>query len=120
MPTLRGGTYPTSFGDKRASVMLVTGPASYDQFTAPSTGGQDVIADPQGGVKVVDWAEGGPSVDSSHYARVVRFEAGAIRGTTVTDAVFVLKWYVMATDAEVAGAFDLSGQIVRVMAFGEK
>ena len=119
MPALRG-TYPTSIGDKRLSVMTVVGPASYTQFTAPSTGGQDVQADPQGGVKIVDAALGGPSADSTHRAEVVRVEAGLVRGVSVGDTVYVLKWYVIATGAEVAGAVDLSGQTVRVTVIGEK
>ena len=119
MPPLRN-TYPTSFGDNRASVMTVVGPASYTQFTAPSTGGQDVQADPQGGVKIVDFAIGGSSNDGTHRAEVVHYEAGLVRGVSVADTVFVLKWYVIATDAEVGAAVDISGQTIRVMVFGEK
>ncbi len=113
-------SYPDSWGSSRSSVFTVTGPSSYTQFTAPSTGGQDVAVEPAAGVKVADFAVGGPSADSSHYARVVRIEAGLIRGQTVADAGLVLKWYVMSSDAEVAGGFDLSGQTVRVWVVGEK
>lgn len=119
MPPLRR-TYPTSWGDKRASVITLVGPASYTQFTAPSTGGQDVLAEPQAGVKIVDFAIGGSSADGTHRVEVVHYEAGAIRGTTVVDAVFVVKWYVIATGAEVGGAVDLSGQTVRVLVIAEK
>ena len=120
MPSLRGGTYPTSWGDKRASVMTLVGPASYTQFTAPSTGGQDVQAEQQGGVKTVDFAIGGSSDDGTHRVEVVHYEAGSVRGVTIVDAVFVVKWYVIATDVEAAGAVDLSGQTVRILVVGEK
>ena len=118
-PPLDG--YPTPWGASFVSVTRITGPASYTQFTAPSTGGQDIQSRPEAGPKTVDMALGGPSADSTHYVRVVRVEAGAaLGGATLARAVFVLKWYVMATDAEVAALFDLSGQTVEVLVIGPK
>lgn len=119
MPALRK-TYPTSFGDKRASVMTLVGPASYTQFTAPSTGGQDVQAEPQSGVKVVDYAQGGSSDDGTHRVEVVHYEASLVRGVSVADTAFVVKWYVIATGAEVGAGVDMSGQTVRLLVIGEK
>ncbi len=118
MPARAG--YPTSWGSSRAAVVTITGPASYTQFTAPSAGGQDINVEAQAGIKFVDFAIGGSSNDGTHRAEVVHYEAGVIRGVTVTDAVFVLKWYVIATGAEVAGGFDLSAQIIRVLVVGPK
>ena len=118
MPALNG--YPTSWGSSRVSVMTLTGPASYTQFTAPSTGGQDVGAEAQGGVKFVDIAFGGSSDDGTHRVEVVHYEAGAIRGVTVANAVFVVKWYVIASGAEAAALADLSGQTVRILVVGPK
>ena len=118
MPARAG--YPTSWGSSRASVVTIVGPASYTQFTAPSVGGQDVLVEPEAGMKFVDFAIGGSSDDGTHRAEVVHYEAGTIRGTVVTDAVFVLKWYVIATDVEVGAAVDISGQTIRVLVIGPK
>ena len=118
MPALDG--YPTPWGASLVGISTITGPASYTQFTAPSTGGQDVLSLPEAGPKTVDIALGGPSADSTHYVRVVRIEAGPVSGGTLARARIVLKWYVMATDAEVAAAFDLSGQTVEILVVGPK
>ena len=119
MPALDG--YPTPWGASFASVVTVTGPASYTQFTAPSTGGQDVQSLPEAGPKTVDFAIGGSSDDGTHRVEVVHYEAGAVLGgSTLANAVFVLKWYVIATDVEAAGAVDLSGQTVRILVIGPK
>ncbi len=118
-PALDG--YPTPWGASFVSVITLTGPASYSQFTAPSTGGQDVRSLPEAGPKTVDFAIGGSSDDGTHRVEVVHYEAGAVPGgASLANATFVLKWYVIATGSEVAGAVDLSGQTVRVLVIGPK
>ena len=120
--TAREG-FPDSWGAKRVTVITTVGPASYTQYTAPTTGGQDVNVLPQGGVKTVDWAAGSVSADGLHRAEVVQIEAGPVLGNpALADARLVLKWYVVATGAEVAGAVDLSavGKTVRILVVGPK
>ena len=118
-PALDG--YPTPWGASFASVITLSGPASYVQFTAPSTGGQDVRSLPEAGPKTVDFAIGGSSDDGTHRVEVVHYEAGAVPGGgTLANATFVLKWYVIATGAEVGAGVDISAQIVRVLVVGPK
>lgn len=112
--------YPDAWGNKRVSVFPVTGPASYTQYTAPSTGGQDVRVLPAAGVKGVDFAIGAVSTDGLHRAEVVQIEAASYNGVTVPRMQLVLKWYVVATGAEVAGAVDLSTTTVYLFVIGDK
>jgi len=119
--TAREG-FPDSWGSHRATVIETVGPASYTQYTAPTTGGQDVNVLPQGGVKTVDWAAGSVSADGLHRAEVVQIEASPVLGQTLANSRLVLKWYVVATGAEVAGGVDLSaaGKKVRILVVGPK
>lgn len=112
--------YPDSFGSHRASIFPVTGPASYTQYTAPSTGGQDVQISGPSGVKTVEWAQGSVSLAGTYRAEVVQVESSTLNGVPVANSRIVLKWYVVATGAEVAGAVDLSGQTVNILVFGPK
>lgn len=112
--------YPDSFGAKRASIFPVNGPASYTQYTAPSTGGQDVVVSGPSGMKMVDFVQGAVTTDGVHRAEVVQYEAATVNGVPVANAQIVLKWYVVATGAEVAGAVDLSTKTVYLLAFGQK
>jgi len=110
--------YPTSWGNKRASVFPVTGPTSYTQYTAPTTGGQDVQLHPTAGIKFADFALGGISTDGLHRAEVVQIEPSSLGGLTVPGSRLVLKWYVVAGGAEVAGGVNLSTKTVNIFAVG--
>lgn len=112
--------YPTSWGSSRASVFPVAGAESYVQYVAPSTGGQDVTVMGPSGVKTVDFAQGGITTDGLYEAKVVRVESANVNGVTVAKAKIVLKWYVVATGAEVAALFDLSGSTVNLLVIGPK
>lgn len=112
--------YPDVFGAHRASLFTITGPASYTQYTAPTTGGQVVPVEPSAGMKVADYVWGGVSRAGTHRAEVVGYEPGNIRGVTVPRAQIRLKWYVIATGAEVAGAANISAQTVELFAIGPK
>ncbi len=112
--------YPQPNGAKLQGKADITGPASYTQYTAPSTGGQDVQGLPDFGVKVIDQAFGDVSADGTHRAEVVQIEASTVLGVSLGRSRLVLKWYVLATGTEVAGAFDLSGQTVRIAVDGDK
>jgi hypothetical protein len=111
--------FPTSWGNKKATVMRVTGPSSYTQYTAPSTGGQDVKLQPTGGVKFADFAIGSVSDDGTHRVEVVQIEPSSVGGITVPKTQLVLKWYVVATGSEAAGAADLDGQTVSILVVGD-
>lgn len=113
---LRAG-YPTSWGNKRASVVVITGPASYTQYTAPTTGGQLIDSVPNG-VKGVDFAIGSVSSDGLHRAEVVAITSGPAYGQTVARCGVILKWYVVATGAEVAGGVDLSTKTIDLLLVG--
>jgi hypothetical protein len=98
----------------------IGGPSSYTQYTAPSTGGQDVEGLANFGVKFIDQAYGAVSEDGTHRAEVVQVEASVVLGVSLSRTRLVLKWYVVAGGAEVAGTFDLSGQTVRIKVDGDK
>ncbi len=112
--------YPTSWGSSRASVFPINGPTSYAQYTAPTTGGQDVDVLGPSGVKTIDFAVGAVSTDGVHRAEVVHIEAGPVNGQTLGNARMVLKWYVVAGGAEVANAVDLSTKVVNLLVIGPK
>lgn len=112
--------YPDSWGNKRVSVFPVTGPASYSQYTAPTTGGQDVRVLPAAGVKSVDFAIGAITTDGVNRAEVVQIEAASYGGVTVPRMQLVLKWYVVATGAEVGAGVNLSTKTVNILVIGEK
>lgn len=110
--------YPTSFGNKRVSCFEVTGPSSYTQYTAPTTGGQDVQLFGPSGVKVADVVLGGVSKSGLYRADVVQIEASTLNGVPVALSRAILKWYVVATGSEVAGAFDLDAETVVLTVIG--
>ena len=110
--------FPDSWGAAKVSVFPVTGPSSYTQYTAPTTGGQDVSLHPNAGIKFADFALGGISTDGVHRAEVVQIEPSSIGGLTVPGTRLVLKWYVVSTGAEVAGGVDLSTKTVFLFAVG--
>lgn len=112
--------WPDVFGAHRASIMSIAGPASYTQYTAPSTGGQVVQIEPNAGMKIADQVFNAVSRGGTHRAEVVQYEAGNIRGVTVARAQVRLKWYVIATGAEAAGAANLSAQTVDLFVVGPK
>lgn len=112
--------YPTSWGSSRASVFPVNGPASYTQYTAPTTGGQQIVLNGPSGIKVFDFVIGAVTTDGLHRAEVVAYIAGSVNGVTLQRAAVILKWYVVATGAEVAGAVNLSAKVVYLLAIGPK
>ncbi len=110
--------FPDSFGSRRASVFPVTGPNPYTQYTAPATGGQPVQLLGPSGVKIADFVQGAVSRSGLYRAEVVQYVASTILGVDLSRAGIILKWYVVATGSEVAGAFDLSDEIVDLFILG--
>ena len=120
MPPL--ADYPDSFGAHKFATFSHTGPLSYTQFTdTPVAGGDTVQALPEAGMSFFDavWAATGLS-DSGTY-RVEGCAPAANPSTNKQAAharTWVLRWIVVATGAEVAALFDLSGETVRLVAVG--
>lgn len=98
------GPYPVTTGQREAFVFYGTGPASYSQTTG------DAILLPNG--IYLDAVNGAMSVSKTYYTRVYPSAVGTTR------ASWVIKWYVVATAAEVANAVDLSAESIQFEAFG--
>lgn len=119
--------YPTPWGNKKASVFYHTGPASYVQMVvaAPPTGG-DPLSDVEAGLRFLDFVDGGISDNGQFRVEAVSSSGnpsqaqGAGQGGTVGSSprTWRLRWIVVATGAEVAGAVNLSGRTVRLLAIG--
>lgn len=112
--------YPTPLGSVLASVFPHNGPASYTQYSAPSTGGDVVNLISESGVKVADIVIGGVDTTGVYRAEAVHYEAATVNGVSLGGAQVRLKYYVIATGAEVAGAVNLSAITFNLMVFGQK
>lgn len=114
------GDYPDSFGAHRASVIGHAGPASYTQLTAAPVAGGDTVEAKAAGLKYLDALLPCGLSDSGTY----RVEAVVSAGHPTTNKAaapsptFKLRWVVVATGAEVAGAVNLSAEVVRLFALG--
>lgn len=97
--------YRTSFGNKRASVASVVGPASY-----ANPGGQ-VIYNTSFGTRGIEMVFGGMSVSGTYYVLWQPQSSGP-------NAKAILRWRVTATNAEVANAVNLSAETVQILVLG--
>ncbi len=109
--------FPTSWGNKRVTVMRIVGPVLYSVYTAPTTGGQDVAIAPAGGIKTADFAVGAVSDSGLYRVDVVRLEASTVGGVSVPKSRAVLRWEVISTGSQ-AGAIDLSAETVSILVCG--
>lgn len=120
--------YPDAFGSKRAAVIPHRGPSSYTQITpgaapALATGG-DTVSASEAGMKFIDFVAGGLTDSGTYRVEAIPTtvsgvvaEPGRIMGVKAT---YRLRWVVVATGAEVAGAVDLDAEIVRLFVIGPK
>lgn len=115
--------YPTSIGSSLLSVNGITGPASYTQITpgtppAVATGGQQITAR-DFGLKYFDSVFAGLSDSGAYRVECIPGTRSGLgpKGATQT---YRLRWVVVATGAEAAGALDLDAEIVRVTVIGPK
>lgn len=115
--SLLNKNWPQSWGSRKVTIARVTGPASYTQYVAPSTGGVDLLAFPEG-VKDIDFAIGGVSDSGLYRAEVVQIEAASVQGRTLGRAQLVLKIYVVATGAEAAALADLDAEVFSILIIG--
>lgn len=106
--------YPAVPGAKRFSIYDLTGPASYTAVTAGATvtGGVTVTARQFGLSKIEFVAVMGAG---GLYDAVV-YPVSVAAGLSMTS--FILQFLTANGGAEVAGATNLSGQTIRLMAWG--
>lgn len=125
--------YPTSFGNQKACIVGVVGPDSYTQLTVAdpvaSAGGQ-VLTAPTFGFKFFDIVLSG-TTDSGRF-RVDAIPTVPTRGAPQSSqaATYRLRWTSLVTASvggqaqtialQAAALTDLSGETVRLMAFGPK
>jgi len=110
--------FPTSWGSTRASIFPHAGPASYVQIVVSTSAGDKALAS-EAGLKYFDFLVGGLT-DSGTY-RVECIPIGPSTSIQGAPAInYLLRWVVVATGAEVAGAVGLSAQVVRLLAVGPK
>lgn len=115
--------FPVSWGANLASVNGIAGPTSYTQLsagTAPAvaTGGHRIY--PRDfGLKYFDFVTANLTDTGVNRVECIPGEQSAI-GPKGTAAWYTLRYVVVATGAQVAGAVNLSTEIVRVLAIGPK
>ena len=104
--------FPQSTGAKRESVITKVGPAAYSAISVatPPTGGQDVDAASEFGMKYIEFLEGSGSDDGQYFVRCIPTKS-AKEVTT-----WKLMWCTAIDGAETTG--DLSGRTVRLRAIG--
>lgn len=116
--------YPDSWGNIRASVFPHAGPASYTQVTIPSppvppmTGG-DTVEAVEAGMKYFDFIVGGITDSGTYRVEAIPKALSSNPNGAATETM-TLMWFVIATGAEVAGAVDLSDEVVRLLGIGPK
>lgn len=111
--------YPTSFGNRRATIGRVVGPGNgvYVQYVAPTTGGVDY--QPFGdGIKDVDFAIGGVSDSGLYRAEVVQIESSTLQGRDLGRTNIVLKIYVVSTGLELGAGVDISDETFSIFVLG--
>jgi hypothetical protein len=120
--------YPQPTGAKKISVFYHTGPALYVPVVAatPVTTG-DPVTDVEAGLRYIEALFGGVSDNGAYRVEAIpgggnpSQALGPNTGGTVGAAqrTWRLRWYVASTGVE-AGAIDLSGRTVRLVAIGSK
>lgn len=107
MPPAPFNPYPMSVGAKFLGVIPHAGPSSYTQLS----GGGDVLNAVNFGIKNFDRVDSGLTSNGTYRVEVVNPTSGPAPSVA-------LRWVVVATGAEVAGAVDLSASSVNLSCFG--
>lgn len=107
--------YTDVWGKHGAAIYDHTGPKSYVQWTAPSTGG-DIVGHDRFGLRNIDFIHAIGFTVSGSYFVVAKLSAG--NGGNLPKATLI--WYPIATigTTQVAGATDLSGETIRLLVIG--
>lgn len=120
MRTLFG--FPTSWGNKRASVFPHAGPSSYHQVSLGSPSGSpvangDTLEAVQAGFKQFDFVMGGITDDGLYEVKCIPL-GDSSDPNAACQTTYCLMWFVVATGLEVADLVNLSGSTVRLLAVG--
>lgn len=108
--------FPTSIGSQWLSVGPHSGPASYTQVTTGPIAGGDSVAALDLGMKFINSIQGGITDDGLYRVEPIPVGSGDPVGAPMSSVR--LRWTVVATGAQVAAAFDLSGSVIRLQAIG--
>lgn len=110
--------YPSAHGPQMASVFPHKGPASYVQIVVATDTG-DRANGSEAGMKYFDYMIGGLT-DSGTFRVECIPPNPSTPNTGAPNKFYLLRWVVVATNAEVAGAFNLGAEFVRLFALGPK
>ena len=108
--------YTDVVGKHGLAIYDVTGPVSYTQWTAPSTGGQQFTQPSAFGLRNFDFVQPIGFTVSGTYFVEAKFTAGS--GGNLSK--FILVWYPIATfgTTQVTGATNLSAETIRLLVVG--
>ena len=111
MADTRVSSFPQGWGNRLVSFVQHAGPASYAQVTTGPVAGGDVVSAQAFGLKRLTAVFSSGITDDGLY----RVEAISTTGdpTSVT-----LRWTVVSTGSQVAGAVNLSASKVKLFAIG--
>lgn len=121
-------SWPQSIGAAMETVCPHAGPSSYTQIVegvapALATGG-DTVEAIEGGLKLINFVIGGLTDSAKYRVECIPTTAsGVIASPNVQGqpaTTYRLRWVVVATGAEVAGAVNLAAEIVRLRMLGIK
>lgn len=108
--------YETVMANKKVVIVDHTGQTSYNNTGTFATSGETILAS-DFGLGGFDYIQADMiSNDGLNYAQIVPTTAGAVGGVAVPSAV--LHWYVLATNAEVANAQNMSTKCIRLFIIG--
>lgn len=116
--------YPQPFGYSKGSVFPHVGPADYDPVIesspihVPLSGG-DILEAVEAGLKLFDYVASATSDDGTYRVEAIPASRSDDQVGAPT-ATYILRWVVVATNAEVAAHINLSDQVVRLFALGPK
>ena len=120
---------PDAWGAHLGSVFPHAGPSSYTQITegvapALATGG-DTTQAIEAGLKFFDYVIGGLTDSGKYRVECIPTAVSGVIGSNRPNAgqaktTYRLRWVVVSTGSEAAGAVDLSAEIVRLLGVGPK
>lgn len=106
--------YTDIWGKHGAAVYDHTGPASYTQWTAPSTGGDQLTLPASFGLRNIDFVVPVGFTVSGNYYVEAKLTAGG--GGNLSKAILI--WYTAGTWNQVAATTNLSAEIIRLLVIG--
>ena len=104
--------YPMAVGAKNLSIVPHAGPASYTQVTTGPLAGGDVVQAAEFGLKWIERINAGMTSDGLYTVQAFNQTNGPVTS-------IILRWVVVSTGNQVAGAVNLSGSSVLLEAIGQ-